>query len=170
MRRGSHQHIKNISEDSRHKGLALAAGRLALAHRSGIESRAEQLAQRAIAAIDLRNFEWPLRIVSHIPTVCRVKQEGDRRIRRAGIGMLLGKMDKLFSDAAQRIELERMFARAWLEKLIETLLEIDRRRSRHVIEVVALPIPGQRWPHRGAITTMKKVVPSRQVLLPGKRD
>ena len=59
------------------------------------------------------------------------------------IGMLLGKVNKLFSDTPQRIELERMFARTRFEKLIETLLEINRRSARHVIEVVALPIPGQ---------------------------
>src|SRR5260221_4295369 len=41
---------------------------------------------------------------------------------------------------------------------------------RSVIEVVAFPVPGQRWPHRGAITAMKKVVRSGKVLLPGKRD
>src|SRR6202140_5607497 len=62
-----------------------------------------------------------------------------------------------------------MFARPRLEKLIEALLEIDRRRARQVIEIVALAIPRQRRSHRRAITRMKKVVGPGKVLLFGER-
>jgi hypothetical protein len=65
--------------------------------------------------------------------------------------VLLGKADELFGNAAQRIELERMLARPRLKKLIEALLEIDRGRAGHVIEVVTLAIPRQRRTHRRAI-------------------
>src|ERR1700687_4864793 len=83
--------------------------------------------------------------------------------------MLLSEPDELIRDVTERIQLKRMFVRAGFEKLIETLLEIDRRRARHVIEVITLAIPRERRPHRRAITRMKKVVRAGKVLLLRKR-
>src|ERR1041385_8224467 len=164
-----HQYIENVSKDARHECLSLAAGRLAFAYSSGVISSAEQLAQCAIAAIDLRNFERPMRIIRHLPAVRRIEQERDRRVRRAAIGMLLSKMHKLFSDAPERIQLKRMLPRPRLEKLIETLLEINRGRARHVIEVVTLAIPAQRRTHRGSVTRVKEEVRPGKILLLRKR-
>src|SRR5438067_7824999 len=62
-----------------------------------------------------------------------------------------------------------MFPWARFEKLIEALLEINRRCARHVIQVVTLAVPRERRPHRRAITRMKKIIRTGEVLLPGKR-
>src|SRR3989440_6146255 len=141
VRVGADQHIKDISEDAGHKCLSFTTRRLAFANWSKIVGRAEQLAQRAVAAIDLRNLERPLRIISHFPAMRRIKQESYRCVRLAAIGMLPGKAHELVRDAPERIQLKRMFAWSRLEKLIEALLEINRRRARHVIKVVTLAIP-----------------------------
>src|SRR5712692_7466591 len=65
---------------------------------------------------------------------------------------------ELVRDTSERIQLEWMFARSGFEELIVALLEIDRRRTRHVIQVVTFPIPRQRRTHRRAVTRVEKVV------------
>ena len=103
MRFRRNQHVEDISKDARYKRLALTAGRFAFAHRARIVSRADQFTQRAIAAINLRNFKRPLRVVCDFPTVRRVEQKRDRRVRRAAIGVLVRKANELVGDAAERI-------------------------------------------------------------------
>src|SRR5205085_3940477 len=113
----SNQHIKNISKNTRHECLSFSARGLAFANWSRIVSRAEQLAQRAIAAIDLRNLERPLRIISHLPAMRGVQQKSDRRVRLAAISVLPGKAHKLVRDVPEWIQLKRMFAWSRLEEL-----------------------------------------------------
>src|SRR5438105_4559287 len=55
-----------------------------------------------------------------------------------------------------------------LEELIEPLFEINRGRAGHVIKVVTLSIPGQRWAHRGAVTRVKKIIRAGKILLLSK--
>src|SRR6185503_4840716 len=117
-----------------------------------------------IAAIDLRHFERPVRVIRHLKPVRRIEQEGDRRVRHPTIRVFLCKAHKLIRDPPEWIELERMLAWPRLEKLIETLLEIGRRRSRHVVKVITLPIPGQRRTHRLPVARMEKVNGAGKVL------
>src|SRR5258706_6410457 len=100
--------------------------------------------------------------------MCGIEQERDRGVRLTTIGMLRGKAHELIRDPPERIQLKRMFPRSRFEKLIEALLEINRRCARHVIQVVTLAVPRERWPHRRAITRMKEVVRTREILLFGK--
>src|SRR5712691_4650560 len=79
--------------------------------------------------------------------------------------MLIGKTHELVGEASERIKLKRMFARTRLEKLIEALLQINRRSAGHVIQVVTLAIPGQRRPHRRAVTSVEEIVRPGKVLL-----
>src|SRR2546430_13633043 len=79
--------------------------------------------------------------------------------------MLLGKSHELVGDTAEWIQLKRMFAWTRLEKLIETLLQINRRSAGHVIQIVTLAIPRQRRSHRRAITSMEEIVGPGEVLL-----
>src|SRR3989442_13541336 len=79
--------------------------------------------------------------------------------------MLVGKSHELVGDTSEWIQLKRMFARTRLEKLIETLLQINRRSARHVIQVVTLTIPGQRRPHRRTVASMEEIVGPGKVLL-----
>src|SRR5262249_50986797 len=65
-----HDDVKDISEDCRNKGLAFAARGFAFPHEARIVGGADQLAQRAIAAIDLRDLEGPVWIISHVPAMC----------------------------------------------------------------------------------------------------
>src|SRR6266850_5291373 len=58
-----------------------------------------------------------------------------------------------------------MVTRSRFEKLIKALFEIDGRGAGHVIEVIAFPIPRERWSHGGAIARMKEVVGAGEVLL-----
>src|SRR2546430_9309637 len=58
-----------------------------------------------------------------------------------------------------------MLARTRFEKLIETLLEINRRSAGHVIQVVTLAIPRQRRSHRRAVASMEEIVGPGKVLL-----
>src|SRR5438128_369864 len=157
------QHIKNISEHTRHKCLSLTTRRLSFANGSWIVSRAEQFAQLAIAAIDLRNLEGPLGIIRHVPAMRRIKQKRDRRVGLATIGMPLSKANELFRNPSEGIQLKRMLAWSRLEELIEALLEINRRRARHVIKVVTFAIPRERWAHRHAITRMEKIIRTSEV-------
>src|SRR6266550_3402301 len=62
-----------------------------------------------------------------------------------------------------------MFARAGFEELIASLLQIDRRSARHVIEVIALAIPRKRWAHGYAIARMEKIIRPGKVLSFRKR-
>src|SRR5688572_23731956 len=87
-----------------------------------------------------------------------------RSVRRAAIRMLLRETNKLVRDPTEWIQLKRMFAWPRLEKLIVPLLEIDRGRARHVIQKIILPIPRQRWSHRRAVTRMKEMVGTGEVL------
>src|SRR5882672_3180970 len=57
-----------------------------------------------------------------------------------------------------------MISRTGLEELIAPLFEINRRRARHVIEVIALAIPRERWAHGCAIARMEKIVWPGKVL------
>src|SRR6185436_18441237 len=84
-------------------------------------------------------------------------------------GVARSEPHELIGDASERIQLKGVFARTGFEELIETLLEINRRSTRHVIKVVTLSIPGQRWSHRDSVARMKKVVRTGKVLTPGKR-
>src|SRR5438132_12401245 len=102
-RRGDN-HIKNVAEDSGNERLSFTTGRLAFAHGAGIVSRAEEFAQRAIASIYLRNFEWPLRIIGHLPTVGRIEQENNGSVWRSSIRMFLSEAHKLVGDATERIQ------------------------------------------------------------------
>src|SRR5262249_24181032 len=111
----------------------------------------------------------PLWIVRHVPSVRRIQQKRNRSVRFAAIGMFFGEADKLVRDAAQRIQLKRVLAGPRLEELIESLLEIDRRSTRHVIKVVTLAVPLQRRTYRCAVTRVEEVVWAGEVLLPGKR-
>src|SRR6185369_6182178 len=79
--------------------------------------------------------------------------------------MLLDKSHELVGDATERIELERMFARPGLEELVLSLLEIDRRSTGHVVEVITLPIPRERRPHRWTIARVIKEIRTGEVLL-----
>ena len=79
--------------------------------------------------------------------------------------MLFGKSHELVGNTSEWIQLKRMFARTRLEKLIETLLQIDRRSAGQVIQIVTLAIPRQRRPHRRAVTSMEKIVGPGKVLL-----
>src|SRR5881396_2028753 len=79
--------------------------------------------------------------------------------------MLVGKSHELVSDVSERVKLKRMFAGPGLEKLIETLLRINRRSAGHVIQVVTLTIPGQRRSHRRAVASMEEIVRPGKVLL-----
>src|SRR5256714_12271163 len=62
-----------------------------------------------------------------------------------------------------------MLAGPRLEKLIEALLEINRRRARHVIEVVTLAIPSQRRTHRRPVMRVKEEIRPCEILLLRKR-
>src|SRR5947209_5164044 len=65
---GCNQYIKYVAEDSGNECLSFTAGWFTFAHRPGIVSGAEEFTQCAIAAIDLRKLERPLRIIGHLPT------------------------------------------------------------------------------------------------------
>src|SRR6185503_16735537 len=88
-----------------------------------------------------------------------------RRVWRAALRMFLYKPHELVSNATKRIELERMFAGSGFEELVLALLEIDRRSTGHVVEVITLPIPRERRPHRWAIARVVKVIRAGEVLL-----
>src|SRR5215217_822683 len=79
--------------------------------------------------------------------------------------MFLRKPHELVSDATERIELERMLARSRFEELVLSLLEIDRRRACHVVEVITLAIPRKRWPHCRTIARVVKEIRAGEVLL-----
>src|SRR5437867_10570284 len=79
--------------------------------------------------------------------------------------MFVGKTHDLVGDTSEWIQLKRMFARTRLEKLIETLLQINRRSAGHVIQVVTLAIPRQRRSHRRAVASMEEIVGPGKVLL-----
>ena len=98
-----------------------------------------------------------------------IEQERNRSVWRSATGMLLGKAHKLVGDPPERIQLKRMLARTRLEKLIEPLLEINRRDSRHVIQVIALAIPRKRRARGWSVVRMEKVVRSGKVLRLRKR-
>src|SRR5262245_28101371 len=55
---------------------------------------------------------------------------------------------------------------AWprFEKLIVSLLEIDRRRARHVVKEIILAVPRKRWTHRWAVTRVIEIVGAGEVL------
>src|SRR6185436_1133917 len=72
---------------------------------------------------------------------------------------------ELVSNATKRIELERMFAGSGFEELVLSLLEIDRRSAGHVVEVITLPIPRERRPHRWTIARVIKEIRTGEVLL-----
>src|SRR6185503_18899131 len=116
-----------------------------------------QLAQRAIAAIDLRHFKRPLRIIRHLKPVRRIEQKRDRRVRRSTRRMLLSEAQKLIGNAAEGIQLKRIVTRSGFEKLIPALFEIDRRRARHVIKEITLAIPRERRSHRWTITRVIEI-------------
>src|SRR5688572_6445030 len=82
--------------------------------------------------------------------------------------MFLCEVDELSRDASVRVQLERMFARSGLEKLVKALFKVDRRRAGHVVKVITFPIPGQRWTHGGAISRVVEVVRAGEILCPGK--
>src|SRR5437879_6274189 len=96
--------------------------------------------------------------------MCGVEQESHGCVRRAAIGMLLCKSNELVCNAAERIELERMFSWSGLEKLIEALLQVDGRGSCHVIKVITLAVPGERRSHRGAVTRVEEIIGTGKVL------
>src|SRR5213080_564374 len=79
--------------------------------------------------------------------------------------MLVGKSHELVGDTSEWIQLKRMFCRTRLKKLIETLLQINRRSAGHVIQVVTLAIPRQRRSHRRAVASMEEIVGPGKVLL-----
>src|SRR5260370_29780176 len=79
--------------------------------------------------------------------------------------MLFSKTHELVGDTSEWIELKRMFTWTGLEKLIEALLQVDRRSPGHVIQVVTLPIPRQRRPHCRAVTCVEEIVGPGKVLL-----
>src|SRR5690242_17280045 len=78
--------------------------------------------------------------------------------------MTLRKFHELFSDPTKRIQLQRVLSRPGLKKLIVSLLEINRRGPRHVVEVITLPIPRQRWTHRWSVSRVIEVVRTGKVL------
>src|SRR5260370_1024404 len=167
-RRGDN-HIEDVAKDARHKRLTISGCRFAFAHGAGIVSRAKEFTQRAIAFIYLRNFERPLRIIGHLPTVGRIEQERNGSVWRSAIRVFLGKTHKFVRDAPERIQLKRMLARARLEKLIESLFEINRRDDGHVIQVIAFAIPRKRWARRRSVMRMEKVIRPGKVLRLRKR-
>src|SRR5262245_62054303 len=71
-RLGGHDDVKDVSKDCRNKGLPFAARGFAFPNEARIVRGAEQLAQRAIAAIDLRDLERPVWIISHVPAMCLI--------------------------------------------------------------------------------------------------
>src|SRR6185369_1860084 len=104
--------VKNVAKNTRNKRLSIRDRRFTFNHESRIVRNPKQLAQRAITTIDLRDFEGPLRIIRHFEAVSWIQKECDGRIRSATIRMLFYKVDKLIGDAAERIQLKRMIARA----------------------------------------------------------
>src|SRR5215216_3991486 len=82
--------------------------------------------------------------------------------------MFFGKAHKLVRDPSERIELKRMIARPRFEELITALLQVDRRRASHVVEVITFAIPRERWPHRWTIARMVKEIRARKILLFGE--
>src|SRR6185295_2417672 len=139
--------------------------RLAFNYEPRIVRNTKQLAQRPITSIDLRHFKRPLRVIRHLKPVRRIEQKSDRRVRRTTLRMLISETHKLISDAAERIELERMISRSGLEELVVSLFEIDRRSAGHVVEVITLPIPRERRPHRRTIARVVKVIRAGEDLL-----
>ena len=97
------EHIEDVAEDAVDKRLAVASRWFAFNYQAGIVSDAKEFAQRPIAAVDLRNFKRPMRIVGHVPAVRRVQQKRHRRVSRAAVGMLLREAHELIRDAAQRV-------------------------------------------------------------------
>src|SRR6185503_3204898 len=67
--------------------------------------------------------------------------------------------------AAERIELKRVIARPRFEELVLSLLEIDRGRAGHVVEVITLAIPRERRSHCWTITRVIEVIRAGEVLL-----
>src|SRR5829696_1444564 len=118
-----------------------------------------------IATIDLRHFEGPVWIVSHLESMRRIEQESHGRVRRPTLGMFFREAHKLVRDPSERIELKRMIARPRFEELISALLEINRRSSGHVVELITLAIPRQRRTHRWTITRVIKEIRPREILL-----
>src|SRR5437588_11972079 len=104
-----------------------------------------------------------MRPVGHVPAVRGVEQEGDGRVGRAAIRVLLGEAYELAGDAAQRVELERVLAGAGLEELVEALFEVDGRCAGHVVEVVAFPIPRKRRPRRRAVARVEEMIRAGEV-------
>src|SRR6267143_524328 len=91
------------AEDAIDKCLSIASGWFAFNDSPRIVGNTKQLAQRPITAVDLGNAKGPLRIVSHLPTVRRIKQDRDGGVGRSPVGVLLREAHKLICDATQRI-------------------------------------------------------------------
>src|SRR5436305_14257097 len=101
--------------------------------------------------------------------MCGIDQESNRRVWRAALRMFFRKAHELISDAPERIELKRMLAWSRFEELVLALLQINRRRTRHVVQVITLAIPRQRRPHRWTIARVVKVIGPGKILCLSKR-
>src|SRR6185436_5266636 len=152
------QHVEDVAEDTGHKRLSVCHRGLTFDDESRIVRNPEQLSQRQITTIDLRYFKRPVRVIRHLKPVRRIEKKCYRRVWRAALRMFLYKPHELVSNATKRIELERMFAGSGFEELVLSLLEIDRRSAGHVVEVITLPIPRERRPHRWTIARVIKEI------------
>src|SRR4051812_28676568 len=98
-----YEHVKDVAKLRGYKGLPIRCSRFPLIYQKREICGSDQLAKSTITPVNLGYPERPLRIIGHFPSVCRIKQKRNWRVRRAAVRMSFRESNELVCDAPDGI-------------------------------------------------------------------